>query len=59
MTYIIGRWRMTAILVSLLLLAELACVGTLRAQLKEALLNPSGPLTGVCLWAPGFRGNIT
>lgn len=35
MTYIIGRWRMTAILVSLLLLAELACVGTLRAQLKE------------------------
>jgi predicted RNase H-like nuclease (RuvC/YqgF family) len=29
------RWRMIAILVSLLLLAELACVGTLRAQLSE------------------------
>jgi DNA repair exonuclease SbcCD ATPase subunit len=30
---------MTAILVSLLLLAELACVGTLRAQLKEDEVN--------------------
>ena len=35
MTYVIERWRVTAILVSLLLLAELACVGTLRAQLSE------------------------